>query len=186
MMDEGRFGMAFGLLGVGCSWTLSDVVFANLPAFMKCLPGGLLLPDQMGLATTISQFVSLGTWWAYTWLVTPPHRVYVWLIWACLTIELGGAILVALAWRGVLGDVAFVVLGVESLAASVGALSWAAIIPFISIRYPEKLVHFRPKRLLRGLTSIRLASPQSRRTRLAHCAPLGRPRPSSLAPPQGR
>ena len=131
---------AFGFLGVGCSWTLSDVVFANLPSFMKCLPGGLLLPDQLGLATTISQFVALGMWWAYTWFRTPPQRVYIGLIWASLSIELGGAILVALAWRVVLDDVAIVVLGVESLAASVGSISWAAIIPFISTRYPEKLV----------------------------------------------
>ena len=42
--------VAFALLGFGASWTLSDVIYTNLPTFIRCLPGGLFLPDELGLA----------------------------------------------------------------------------------------------------------------------------------------
>jgi hypothetical protein len=134
-------GAAFAALGFGVSWTLADCIVTNFPVFVRCLPGGLYLPDQVGLAATSSQAVTLAAWWLYTRLRgVPTYRGYCRLIWACIAAEVAGAALVALAWRATLGGVAVVVIGVDAIGAAVGTLSWAVTVPFISAYYAEELI----------------------------------------------
>ena len=88
-------GAAFALLGLGTSWTLADTIVTNFPVFMRCLPAGLYLPDQVGLAATLSQTSTLVVWWLYTRLCgVPSFRGHAALIWAALGVEIGGAMLV--------------------------------------------------------------------------------------------
>ena len=132
--------VAFALLGFGASWTLSDVIYTNLPTFIRCLPGGLFLPDELGLAATLTQFACLVLWTLCTTFIRLSFGSYVKLISGCLAISIGGSLIVAFGWRGTVNDSAVVVIGVESFAASVGTLSWAAILPFISTNFDLRLV----------------------------------------------
>ena len=132
---------AFALLGISVSWTLSDAVFANLATFMRCLPAGLYLPDQIGILSNMLQTIAILVWWAFTYAFgLPSFRSHVILIWACLAVELSGAIVLAIGWRVTIGDASVVMLSVESLATVIGALSWAATLPFISTHFAERLV----------------------------------------------
>ena len=119
---------AFGLLGLSVSWTLSDAVFANLPTFMRCLPSGLYIPDQIGISATVTQAVGLMVWFGITGGCgyRPRFNDYVKFIWSCLAVELGGALLIAFGWTAVIGGQPVLLLTVESVAALIGALSWAA------------------------------------------------------------
>ena len=138
-------GLAFGLLGIGVGWALADTVVTNLPLFMQCLPGGLYLPDQVGLAATLTQGTSLLVWRLYTTLFgVPSFRGHVAFIWTCLSAEMAGSLLVAAFWRvtASIGNsqVAIVVIVGNVIGAAIGTLSWAAVIPFISTHYPEHLI----------------------------------------------
>ena len=89
-------GLAFGFLGFGVSWTLADSIATNTASFMRCLPGGLYLPDQIGLSAAVSQAVCLTAWWLYVRLRGTPSFVgYCRLVWACLAVEVGGVNLLA-------------------------------------------------------------------------------------------
>jgi len=133
--------LAFGLLGLGTSYTLSDTIFSNFATFMRCLPGGLLIPDEIYPLSTAVQAVTCIGWGLFTVLSGGPSMVnHVRLVWACLVAVLAVAVILAAAWRAVVGETAIVVLLASSTATTVGSLSWAAIIPFVSTHYPEELV----------------------------------------------
>ena len=132
--------VAFGLLGFACSWTLSDTVYANLAAFMPCLPSGLELADNLGIGAQCFQALVLALWWCYTCKHTPSRQVYVRLIYAALAAEILAALLIAAAWRATVGDVAIVLILAEGTAAAIGALSWAVTLPFIATHYSEHTV----------------------------------------------
>ena len=125
--------IAFGLLGMGASWTLSDCIATNLPIFNQCLPGGLYLPDQLGFFGTLSQAGALSACWLYLRLCgAPTLKANRALVWLCLAVEVGGAVLVSIAWRATLDGLAWVVIAAYSSAVVVGTLSWAAVPRLIS------------------------------------------------------
>ncbi len=117
----------------------------NFPIFMQCLPGGLYLPDEVGLAATLTQAGALVLWWTYTSVRgVPSFHGQVAFVWGCLASETFGALLVAFFWQATMptatGRMAIVVIVGIVLGGAVGTLSWAAVLPFISMHYAEHLI----------------------------------------------
>jgi hypothetical protein len=126
----------FAIVGFSSSYTFGDLLWANMATFMRCDPAGLDLPDRTAMAGNLATFsVFLLSWLRCRVAARPGFNFYARLVHATIFAVVAAGIVTAFAWR-----LPFVVPMANGLAASVGALSWAAVIPFTALHFDESLV----------------------------------------------
>ena len=107
-----------------------------MATFMRCDPAGLDLPDRTAMAGNLATFsVFLLSWVRCRVAARPGFNFYARLVHATVFAVVAAGVVTAFAWR-----LPFVVPMANGLAASVGALSWAAVIPFTALHFDESLV----------------------------------------------
>ena len=126
----------FAIVGFSSSYTFGDLLWANMATFMRCDPAGLDLPDRTAMAGNLATFsVFLLSWVRCRVAARPGFNFYARLVHATIFAVVAAGVVTAFAWR-----LPFVVPMANGLAASVGALSWAAVIPFTALHFDESLV----------------------------------------------
>ena len=126
----------FAIVGFSSSYTFGDLLWANMASFMRCDPAGLDLPDRTAMAGNLATFsVFLLSWLRCRVAARPGFNFYARLVHATIFAVVAAGVVTAFAWR-----LPFVVPMANGLAASVGALSWAAVIPFTALHFDESLV----------------------------------------------
>jgi len=124
-----RAHVCFAWVGFSASWTLADVTWNNMGWFLRCLPGGLMLPDYSAFSGQLAAALTLAIFSLLHLVRGPPgYDASVSVVWLLL---LSGLLLTAVAaagWRTVVEGQAVVVLGTMFCANAIGTISWIATV----------------------------------------------------------
>ena len=127
--------------GYGAAWTLQDTIWSELPIFLAELPGGFKLPARMVLVSQLANVVvPLVFVYRKRYHGAPSFEQYVAICWGILLAELAGCVVMAIAWRWLVGCQPVVMFGVLFLGNSAGTLASIYVYPFIATFSEEELV----------------------------------------------
>lgn len=136
-----RAHICFAWLGFSASWTPADVAWNNMGVFMRCLPGGLLLPDYCAIAGQVAAASTLLVFSLLHLIRGPPaYDASVRIVWLLLCFSLVLTAALAAGWRVVVDGVAVAVIGYFFVANGLGTISWIATVPFMASSFDGLVV----------------------------------------------
>jgi hypothetical protein len=109
--------------------------------FMRCLPGGLLLPDYCAIAGQVAAASTLLVFSLLHLIRGPPgYDASVLIVWLLLCFSLVLTAALAAGWRAVADGAAVAVIGYFFLANGLGTISWIATVPFMASSFDSSVV----------------------------------------------
>jgi hypothetical protein len=133
--------VCFAWLGFSASWTPADVGWNNMGAFMRCLPGGLMLPDYCAIAGQVAAAATLLIFSLLHLIRGPPrYDTSVRIVWLLLFFGLLLTAAMAAGWRIVYSGVAAAVLVYTFLGNGIGTISWISTVPFMASSFDGSVV----------------------------------------------